>query len=209
MGKILIGLSGFLRKRPFTVFVAVICMSSLLSTGWVICTVTPVSDVRSYYENVAEYHFMPLSAEEGISVEQNSNMARISWENLVDKFYVTSFDGGVGSMPGEAFSKLAAIPDGTKKVQVDLSLRGQYNLDPQKDVQTILYLAAYDENGQTVIESIAPEYSNPRERPRNFTISLKVDHRSKFYKILLRISPSYEQSESGFVEISKLDVMFQ
>lgn len=199
----------FWKKHPFAICLAVLMLTSGVSIGYVLNTAAPEIHVSELYEDISKFGFSLNAEMDGVSIESQSNKATISWDEISSYFYVSSFDGGVKQPPSSAFSDIAEIPAGTKRVQVDMSLRGAYSTDSRNLYSVIFYVATYDETGQTKIESIEPEFQNERERARNFTVDVPVNSNDKYYKILLRISPKYEKCQDGFVEISKLDVIFQ
>lgn len=198
-----------IKKHSFLIYFSILLVISAVSITYILNTATPTINVSSLYEDISQFNFSSNVAVDTLLIEDSSSKATFSWDKIDAPFYITSFDGGVASPPSNEFSEIACIPDGTKRLQLDISIRGKYNTDSENFYNIILYLATYDENGQVQVKSLEPDFQNQRERARNFTLSLDVDEHDKFYKILIRISPNNTVCQDSYIEISKLDVIYK
>lgn len=202
----------WVKNNKYTIiFLACLLLTSTVSIVNILYSAVPQLDGAQFYEDVGEYDFKVVAnkSDEVPLVEELSDKVHISWNTLTGYFYLSSFDGGVGSPPSSNYEDLALIPEGAKKICLDISLQGEYITDSQNRYEVILYLGTYNDDGRIDLKSLDADFQNDRERPRNFSISIDVNDDAKYFKILMRVSASKSKSENGYIDISRLDVTFR
>ncbi|MCI8341775.1 MAG: hypothetical protein HFE62_00960 [Firmicutes bacterium] len=99
-----------------------ILITSVISMITVFKTASPAIEGPKGYEDLSAFNFQALSG--GIEMKNSGQRVTFSWENIEDKFWVSSFGTSINDIPSEEYLDLCSIPEGSKTMQVDINVGG-------------------------------------------------------------------------------------